>query len=53
MKRSELSKEKKTQNEWFKEKRSTGKWTGAKSRIQGDKQIGDIKWNTGSVDLRT
>ena len=45
----------KIQNIHIEEKGGTRKWNGAKSCIQGDKQIKekpDIKWNKGCGDLR-
>lgn len=50
----EQVKQGKIQNAQFKEKWGTRKWNGAKSCVQGDKQIKeklDVRWNKGYGDL--
>lgn len=46
----EQAEQDKLQNVNFDEKKSTRKWNGTKSCVQGDKQI--KKWKKGSGDLR-
>ena len=43
-------KEQTEQGKTFEKKKNTRKWNGAKSCVQGNKQI--KKWNKGSGDLR-